>query len=280
MNSHNYLRKIRTAGRLLGNRDRWPFLRRKIRRIFGEPEMVWDLTAEDALELCQRRPRTPLAAFQEICDHSVWEEFSSSRKELFDRARKRVAAAKDAGSVMGGGMEVDLLFNLVRSLKPERIIETGVAYGWSSLALLAGLEENKRGSLWSSNLAYAGMDCEADVGCVVPEELRAKWHLFRGPDSQMLPKIMHEIKSCQMVVYDSDKSYAGRRASYKLLWSILDVGGVFVSDDIADNLGFLHFAETLGQKPLIVEHPERPDLTKYVGILRKGDDREPRDIWF
>lgn len=280
MNSHKYLRKVHTAIGLVSNRDRWPFLRRKIRRLFGEPETVWDLTGADALKLCRRNPCTPLAAYQKLCSDSAWEEFSSSRKELFDGASERVAAAKDAGSVMGGGMEVDLLFNLVRSLKPERIVETGVAYGWSSLALLAGLEENKSGSLWSSNLAYAGMDCEADVGCAVPEELRARWHLFRGPDSRMLPQIIDKIKSCQMVVYDSDKSYAGRRASYKLLWSILDVGGVFVSDDIADNLGFLHFAKTLGQEPLIVEHAERPDLTKYVGILSKRDTAPPRDVWF
>jgi hypothetical protein len=277
---NKYFKKFRTVIGLISNCDRWPFLQRKIKRGFGQPETIWNQTGKEALKLCQQRPCSPVEACKNIFGEMVWEDFSLGRKELFDGACARVAAARNTGSVMGGGMEVDLLFNLVRLLKPERIVETGVAYGWSSLSVLAGLEENNQGALWSSNLAYAGMDCEADVGCAVPEKLRTRWHLFRGPDSQMLPQIINEIKTCQMVVYDSDKSYAGRRASYKLLWNILDVGGLFVSDDIADNLGFFHFARTLGQKPLIVEHVERPDLTKYVGILRKQNNRLPRDVWF
>lgn len=280
MINYKYINKFQTAFSLVTNRDRWPFLLRKVEGILGKREIVWDLTSNEALNICKKNCCSAHSAFKILFKDSLWDEFSESKKNLLNHACQRVARARDSGSVMGGGMEIDLLFNLVRRLKPEKIVETGVAYGWSSLAILSGLAENNLGGLWSSNLAYAGMDCEEDVGCAIPDELRARWSLFRGPDCFMLPQIVDEIKRCQMVVYDSDKSYAGRRASAKLLWGILDVGGLFVSDDISDNLGFLHFAQTTGQRPLIVEHVEKANLTKYVGILQKHDEKPLRDIWF
>lgn len=39
---------------------------------------------------------------------------------------------------MGGPGHLDLLFDVVRLTKARKVIETGVAYGWSSLAILHG----------------------------------------------------------------------------------------------------------------------------------------------
>jgi hypothetical protein len=55
--------------------------------------------------------------------------------------------------------------------------------------------------------------------------------------------------------------------AYEWLWSKLRAGGIFISDDVNDNVAFKDFAETVGKEPIIVFYePE----DKYVGILIKS----------
>ena len=48
---------------------------------------------------------------------------------------------------LGGGGNFVLLYFLARKLKPEIIVETGVAAGWSSLAFLRALSKNGFGEV-------------------------------------------------------------------------------------------------------------------------------------
>jgi hypothetical protein len=64
--------------------------------------------------------------------------------------------------------------------------------------------------------------------------------------------------------YDSDKSYAGRKWTYPQLWAALRPGGIFISDDIGDNMGFRDFAQSINIDPIVVQSNER-----FVGILLK-----------
>ena len=87
---------------------------------------------------------------------------------------------------------------------------------------------------------------------------------------------MPEIDLCH---YDSDKTYAGRLKSYRLLWPALRLGGYFISDDIDDNLGFAHFCRMVREEPLVVQTPATQGV-KYVGLLVKRRNEGPRDIMF
>tara|TARA_B100000768_G_scaffold164883_1_gene167109 strand:- start:2541 stop:2861 length:321 start_codon:yes stop_codon:yes gene_type:complete len=78
---------------------------------------------------------------------------------------------------------------------------------------------------------------------------------------EALKKLNHNIDICH---YDSDKGYTGRKWSSPILWSSLKNGGLFVSDDINDNLAFKHFCQSVSRKPIIIEHQG-----KYVGIIQK-----------
>ena len=53
---------------------------------------------------------------------------------------------------MGGSGHIHLLYDCVRLLKAKKIIETGVAYGWSSLAILKALSDSKAGTLYSVDM--------------------------------------------------------------------------------------------------------------------------------
>jgi len=187
---------------------------------------------------------------------------SGIHPEIWRRAEQ---AAADSPILMGGAGEVDLLYHLCLHLRAERVVETGVAYGWSSLAVLLALDRMGQGSLASSDMPYALRRSDAQVGCVVPDALRGRWKLHRRPDRDILPKVLREWPVIDLAHYDSDKSEPGRAFGYDLLWKALRPGGVLISDDIQDNLAFRAFSEAVRKKPWVLSSRDGA----YVGILRK-----------
>ena len=63
---------------------------------------------------------------------------------------------------MGGASHVHLIYDCVRLTKAEKVIETGVAYGWSSLAILKALNVNKNAMLYSVDMPYPRKKNEND----------------------------------------------------------------------------------------------------------------------
>ncbi len=166
---------------------------------------------------------------------------------------------------MGGPGHIHLLYNCVRLLKAKKVIETGVAYGWSSLAILKALSEGNDGILYSVDMPYPTKKNENDVGIVVPEYLRKNWFLIRKPDR---PGIIDALNSTggqiDLCHYDSDKSWWGRHYAYPILWKSLNSKGLFISDDIQDNLYFSEFVEKHSYNFAVVEFDG-----KFIGLIRK-----------
>lgn len=166
---------------------------------------------------------------------------------------------------MGGAGDMELIYNSVRASGAIRVIETGVAYGWSSLAILAGLEERSSAKLVSVDMPYPKVGNERFVGVVVPERLRSKWVIVREPDRRGLKKAIALMGGgVDLCHYDSDKSWWGRRYAFNLLWNALAPNGILISDDIQDNLYFRDFVADRGLAFAVTEYQG-----KYVGITRK-----------
>ena len=55
---------------------------------------------------------------------------------------------------MGGASHIHLLYDCVRLSKAKKVVETGVAYGWSSLAILKALSLTNNGKLFSVDMPY------------------------------------------------------------------------------------------------------------------------------
>lgn len=186
----------------------------------------------------------------------IQEEFSA----ILEQAEKVEASTPVK---MGGAGALDLIYHLCEFTDAKNALETGVAYGWSSLAALLSLSK-RNGTLFSSDMPYLGKDNDQFVGCVVPENLRKNWKLFRYADRESLPKIFKEQNEFDFVHYDSDKSYNGRMWAYELLWEKVRNGGIFMSDDIGDNAAFMDYCLQNNHKPIIVEFDG-----KFAGLIVK-----------
>ena len=111
---------------------------------------------------------------------------------------------------LAGAADCELLYSLCRRLAARRVLETGVALGWSSLAILLSLRDRPEGMLFSTDMPYPVIKADAWVGAAVPEHLRDRWVLYRMPDRQALPQAIDAGQPFDLCHYDSDKSVKGR----------------------------------------------------------------------
>ncbi len=271
------MQKLRTLLRYVAKPNTYPFVVRLIRSKITGTTMDLNATAQEAIDWCKNCAVSTGSALNSLGLKMVSPE--QEFPDIYAESRRRV---RDCPQAMGGGGNMDLLFSLTRGTNSTSVIETGVAYGWSSLSILLGMRHLQAPRLLSSNLhypSYAGD--ERFVGCAVPEPLRENWTLFPFADAQAIPRMLSESQHVDLVHYDSAKSYSARMFAYPLLWNGLKTTGFFVSDDIQDNVAFKHFCRMLNVTPTVIETPQ-PDgkPTKYVGLIRKMDNRKPRNLLF
>lgn len=215
---------------------------------------------EIAENWCKERAISQEEAIQSITGNSDYPKLVENFSEIIQNAQK---IEEKTPVKMGGAGALDLIYNLCEHTQAQNALETGVAYGWSSLAALLSLSK-RNGTLFSSDMPYLGKDNDVYVGCVVPEDLRSNWKLFRFADRESLPKIFKEQNDFDFVHYDSDKSYNGRMWAYNVLWDKVRKGGIFMSDDIGDNAAFMDYCIQNNHQPIIVEFDG-----KYAGLILK-----------
>lgn len=262
MSSGGLLDKIRTLGWFLVRPRFYTEFFRALRfRFFPHPE---EDTRHQATEWCRARAISTEEALAALVGPGAWGPLSELERERYQQALK---VADSVPVVMGGPGNLDLLYHLALQDGVKKAVETGVAFGWSSLAILLGLRSD--GQLVSTDMPYVRGGNEDFVGCVVPEDIRGGWTLIRLADRQALPRALDALGTIDLCHYDSDKTYVGRMWAYGLLWEALEPGGLFVSDDIGDNDAFRVFADSVAAEPIVVEPGPYDTNAKYVGVLRK-----------
>ena len=189
------------------------------------------------------------------------EEFPSLVEDAF-----RIIKSLDCN--WGGQGNISLNYNLANLFNAKHILETGVAYGWSSLSLLKSLDQRGTGSLISIDMPFWGTKYENQIGCVIPKKLHNRWQLIRLPDRDALPEILKSAKPFDLCHYDSDKSYDGKIWALPRIWNRINDQGLIICDDISDNLAFKDFCENFSLNPIIVKTYDS-QVEKYVGIVVK-----------
>ncbi len=170
-------------------------------------------------------------------DPNLWENSKKACEKIKIEANTKLKKIKYD---LGGGGFYPLLYFLVSLKKPKVIIETGVAAGYSSYAILKAIERNGMGRLYSSDFPYFRIpNPEKYIGIIIPEKLKKSWDLLIDGDNINLPIISKKIKKIDIFHYDSDKSYIGRKNALNLLKNNIDSSTTLIMDDIQDN-SFFH----------------------------------------
>jgi predicted O-methyltransferase YrrM len=118
------------------------------------------------------------------------------------------------------------------------VLETGVAYGVSSVFILKALEVNGRGTLHSIDLPPLRSEHERFWGIAVPEPLKARWRLHRGSSARVLPRLLEEASTIDLFVHDSLHTLRNMRREFDTVWPHLRNGAVLMADDVERNRAF------------------------------------------
>lgn len=179
-------------------------------------------------------------------------------KEEFSALAGQRVRGKEA---VPGGMRTlhaELLWVIVRSQKPKKVVETGVCNGLSSAVLLEAIAKNGSGLLVSVDLPEftdaqlnrfdvwdgkggAAIPAGNDVGWLVRPEHRPSWRLELGPCQELLLPLLEELMPIDLFIHDSEHSYDNQLFEFRAGFEALRPGGVLVATDITWSDAFDHF---------------------------------------
>ena len=190
-----------------------------------------------------------------------YKNFFLKNKKNYNRAIRSYKLVKIK---MGGMADIDLLYNITKKIKPKAILETGVAFGWSTLAFSLSKEKNTK--IVSIDLPYPYKDSKNYVAGALTSEMKSIVKFHFGIDTDILKKLNKNKKKFNLIHYDSDKSLDGRKKNYEIIWNMLNKNGWFVSDDISDNSAFEYFIKKFEIRNFYILQCDG----KFVGVAIKN----------
>jgi Methyltransferase domain len=193
-------------------------------------------------------------------------------------ARGIQAGPKSFGSWNDGDAGfVRAIWCLIRHLRPEKVIETGVAHGLSSRFILEAFARNESGHLWSIDLPPIEAGWKSHVGIAVTDCLRHRWTYMKGSSRRRLPSLLAELKGIDFFIHDSLHSERNVRFELDRAWAALTLNGAAIVDDVDSNWGFSSFTKAFPRQHSMVceAEPLRPDLRRFnqkglFGIILKS----------
>ena len=147
-------------------------------------------------------------------------------------------------------------------LRPEKVVETGVARGITSRFILEALAETRDGRLWSIDLPPTGKpELEGSVGMALSDPLHPRWSYIRGSSRRRLPGVLAALGEIDLFVHDS--RHTERNLLYELERARAAVrpGGLLIADDVDLNCGLHRYREMHADDPVLVcpAEPLKPD---------------------
>jgi Methyltransferase domain len=182
---------------------------------------------------------------------------------------EKVVSAVRAHQGQHGGISLEdgtILYGITRALKPNTVIETGVAAGVSTAFISAALIDNGHGRLYSIELppqesaARVHPDGgvfdwpDAGVGWAIPPQIRqalGQRHTLLLRDVRLaLPALLSRLPDVDIFFHDDLHTPDHMLWEFELVWPHLRPGGVLISDDV--NFGWIRFCRKhrLGERAL------------------------------
>jgi hypothetical protein len=155
-----------------------------------------------------------------------------------------------------------------RAVRPDTVVETGVAYGSMTTYLLAALKVNNHGALHSIDLPSIEDRDARFVGRFVPERLRDRWSLHLGASRRLLPKVLEAIGPVGLFVHDSLHTRRNMSREFTTVTPYLAPRAAVVSDDVHWNRAFEDWARNAAARWAMVRQVERDGWLGFATIQR------------
>jgi hypothetical protein len=188
-------------------------------------------------------------------------------QRCYERFWGRVERSSGYNTGRLGDEEGIRIYALVRELKPEILVETGVCNGFSAAFVLLALQQNGAGELhsldlpevigesyepgtfWEGKRGAAVLPGE-EPGWVIPDELRSRWQLVLGRSQDELPPLLERVGAIDFFLHDSEHSYECMSFEFGAAWRALRERGVLIADDWNWNDAFTELARETGRTPV------------------------------
>ena len=175
----------------------------RTRRI-AEHTRYLDVENQASLKWCSERAITIEELSDQLSFSFVLTSVEQEFRDVFQQSRERAQACLENFDAAGDlylrhAGNLDLLYSIAKSIDARRVVETGVAYGWSSLALLLAVKDKDGGYVYSTDLPpinalLSGADDRIGIGIAVPDSLRSRWRLFKMADREGLPRALRKAR--------------------------------------------------------------------------------------
>lgn len=204
---------------------------------------------------------------------------------------KAIFARETIDSADWFAFERILIYVLVRHLKPETVLETGVYYGGNTSFLLAGLHRNGGGRLVSIDLPdsaiRAGVSADSvqrhplvgdselyertlQPGFIIPDYLKSHWDFVEGNSLEVIPT---RRETFDLYLHDSDHSMDFLTAELSAAWPRLSPKATVVVDDIDWSNAFFSFCVTRQLSPVLFTDNGKDNLRIRSGLVKLDHPR-------
>ena len=188
------------------------------------------------------------------------------------------------------GYQRVLIYVLVRHIKPEHILETGVYYGGNTAFLLAAIHKNNIGTLHSidlpdskiqslrenseenKNIARHSLVGDSEYynnalspGFIVPEYLKERWDFISGNSLDVIPAMNQEFG---FYLHDSDHSFDFLNRELSLATKKLKKNAVIVVDDLTWSNSFYKYCSDRQLYPILATDNGKDGLMVRTGIIK------------
>lgn len=163
------------------------------------------------------------------------------------------ASAATTDLHVGAGHDADgdlahIVWCAIRHMDPQRVLETGVARGVTSVLALRALSATGDGTgrLWSIDLPPMMPGWHEQSRALVDEPAWPDWTYVRGSSRRTMTRTCAAMGSIDVFVHDSLHTPQTMKYEFEKAWPHMRGGGLLISDDVEGNSAFVDFVNTHG----------------------------------
>ncbi len=218
-------------------------------RIRGRTEIV---LCERLSSVAGQRPSAttaePVKNLHELLDVDWPCPLEESFNEAWSDLGRHMASS---GLKVGEGHDADanlarVVWCAIRHMDPQRVLETGVARGVTSVLALGAMAQSNGGlgRLWSIDLPPMMSGWHEQSKVLVDEIAWPDWTYIRGSSRRTMASTCASMESIDIFIHDSLHTPQTMKYEFEKAWPFMRAGGLLISDDVEGNSAFVDFVKS------------------------------------